>query len=97
MKVGNLINSIIGYYDIVENKYVKERALQGLIYKNSVAYFSKTKEVCYIPELFDKKYNYFDFLEIANGNEDIANYLFETVDWQCPESLMQEYCEFENC
>jgi hypothetical protein len=32
-------------------------------------------------------------LEIAKGNQSIANYLFETVDWQSPETLYDELVE----
>jgi hypothetical protein len=46
--------------------------------------------VCYIPELSNKRYTYADFLKISKGNKEILEYLFETVDWQNPETLFND-------
>lgn len=89
-------DNIIGFFNAETNIYTKAYGIsnygqtQGKIYKNPVAFAAKSKEVCYIPELSEKQYAYFDFLEIAKGKQSIATYLFETVDWQSPESLYDE-------
>lgn len=77
--------------EILENGEIeKGQSAQGLIYKNSEA-FNNKKDVCYVPELNNTKYTYDDFISIANGNEDIAKELFNCVDWQSPETLMEEW------
>jgi hypothetical protein len=101
-------------------KIEKEYKGQGWIYKNPVAFQSKSDEVCYVPEysgnginideVFDEsKYTQKDFVRIAqefiNNNEDVKTYceeegvtaediaidIFETVDWQHPESLIGDW------
>lgn len=63
---------------------------QGMIYKNEEAFINKSG-VCYIPELNDIEYSYNDFLDIALGDEKIAGILFEAVDWQSPDTLVDEW------
>lgn len=46
--------------------------------------------VCYVPELDDTEYTYMDFYTLANGNEEIARVLFDMVDWQSPETKLEE-------
>ena len=72
-------------------KVIKAPYNQGVIYKNPLAYKRKVG-ICYVPEndTFVSGYDYNDFLEIAEGNEEIADYLFDTVDWQHPETLFDE-------
>lgn len=79
----------IGSYDKITNKIEREATAQGYVFKDEEAYI-KGCGVCYIPELSDEKYTREDFLRIANGNIDIANMLFEMVDWQSPETLYDE-------
>jgi hypothetical protein len=80
----------IGYFDKEKGEYVKEYSGQGWHYKNFIAFANKSEEVCYIPELFDTHYIYADFLKIAKNNISLAEYLFETVDWQSPETLFSD-------
>lgn len=47
-------------------------------------------KVCYIPELSDSLYTRQDFLDMCNGQEDIADRIFEAVDWQHPETYLEE-------
>lgn len=70
-----------------DDTYEKEFYRQGTIYKN-LANFERKKGVCYVPELSDDEYTYQDFLDLCGGNPDMAEYVFETVDWQHPESLI---------
>lgn len=41
------------------------------------------------------KYTKQDFLNICAGNEDVAYDLFQSVDWQSPETLFDEWLEDE--
>lgn len=66
---------------------------QGEIYRSEEAYFLKPDEICYIPELSNTVYKKQDFLDMCNGNVQIANMLFEQVDWQHPETLLSEWRE----
>lgn len=46
---------------------------------------------CYMPELDDTVYTGRDFLELCNGQEEIAEELFSQLDWQCPSALFNEW------
>lgn len=85
--------------------YRAERTFNGLCYKNEGA-FNNKRGVCYIPEYaFPEResgemygtakeckdvYTYQDFLNLAEGNERLAQALFHQVDWQYPESRLCE-------
>ena len=64
---------------------------QGMIYKNWETYKDDPSAVCYIPELSDSKYTRDCFLTLCNGNEELAKELFLSVDWQHPETLLDEW------
>ena len=76
-----VVEKTVGYYDKKNKKYIKDFAKQGFYYLDYDAFVNKTNDVCYIPELFDTKYNYADFIRFAHGNERLAWYLFTTVDY----------------
>ena len=82
-------NLIIGHFDPKAKYFKREYFRQGYIYKNYPAYKENNK-VCYIPELSGYLYTRQDFLDIAKGNQKLADYLFESVDWQSPETLLDE-------
>lgn len=72
---------------------------QGFVFKDEEAYETDKKRICYVPELSDEGYTGDDFLRIA-GEQDLADELFDSVDWQHPESLWEEwwtYGELDNC
>jgi len=52
----------------------------GYCFKDRKA-FNNKKGICYIP----------DFLRIANSNKTLAQNLFDIVDWQHPETLLDEW------
>lgn len=72
---------------------------QGYGYKNKDAYEEDPDAICYIPEYsFDEDtlelhiescYTRNDFIKIA-GDVDKAGWLFNAVDWQHPEALIDE-------
>lgn len=63
---------------------------QGYIYKNPNAYFDDKSAVCYVPELSDSLYTGQDFLDMCNGQPEIADHIFDAVDWQNPETYLDE-------
>ncbi len=68
---------------------------QGMIFKDEEAFSRGETEgscddVCYIPELSDTLYSYNDFLEMCKGEKDIARWVFDCVDWQHPETYIDE-------
>lgn len=63
---------------------------QGSIFK-SERNFRSGKGVCYVPELSDTKYTRQDFLNICQNDSDLAEKLFSYVDWQAPETALDEF------
>ena len=63
---------------------------QGFVFKDEEAYETDKTKVCYVPELSDEAYTGKDFLDIA-GEQDLADELFDQVDWQHPETLFDEW------
>jgi len=74
---------------------------QGYIYKDFKAYEQKKDVICYVPEFNDDGYTPKDFQLLAEtafkdnnwkGNPQVlADLLFDTVDWQSPETLIDEW------
>jgi hypothetical protein len=85
-----VVEKTVGYYNETTGEYIKAFAGQGDFYLDYDAFVNKTDEVCYIPELFDTHYTYIDFIKIAKNNEELAWYLFNTVNWQSPETLFND-------
>ncbi|GHU82948.1 hypothetical protein FACS189468_7680 [Spirochaetia bacterium] len=85
-----VVKKDIGYYNETTGEYIRDFSGQGWHYKDGEAFGNKTDEVCYIPELSDEHYTYVDFLRISKGNKAILEYLFDTVDWQSPETLFND-------
>lgn len=92
----NDFNKVIGEYNKETKEVERSYFRQGYIYKNYPVYYKgNPDEACYIPELSDEPYSANDFLYIADNNKELADYLFESVDWQSPETLMTELKENE--
>lgn len=66
---------------------------QGMIFKSDEAFYDteNPERICYIPELSDTRYTRNSFLLICNGQPEIAEELYNSVDWQHPETLMDEW------
>lgn len=86
---------VIGLCEVDKNgkivKLDRQWFRQGYIYKNPNAYENDKSAVCYVPELSDSTYTGQDFLDICNGQQDFADELFGGVDWQHPETLMEDW------
>ena len=64
---------------------------QGWIFKDEDAFQNRPDDVCYIPELSDEKYTRNDILKILAGDEELAKTMFKELDWQHPESLLEDW------
>lgn len=66
---------------------------QGLVVKNDEAFYNEEFQdiVCYIPELSDEKYTRKDLIAMCDNQFDIAMKLYEQLDWQSPETLLDEW------
>jgi hypothetical protein len=83
---------IIG--EILEDGTIEKDVYDGAdIYKSYPDFYNKTDKVCYVPEQDDDEYTYSDFLEMMNGNEELATHLFNVVSWQHPETLREEWLD----
>ena len=81
LKVSSIENGVIN----------REWYRQGWVFKDEEAYRNHKDKPCYVPELLDEIYTGNDFLDLCKGQEDFADELFEEVDWQCPESLIEDW------
>lgn len=86
MKVG--ICRIDEEGNIVELK--REYYRQGWIFKDEDAFKNNPDAPCYVPELSDTVYTRNSFLEMCNGQPEIAEQVFDAVDWQHPETYLDE-------
>jgi hypothetical protein len=77
----------IGYSH--NDKYFRGVTDNGICFKSYSAFENK-EGVCYIAENSDLRYTYNDFLELACGNEKLAKNIFDIVDWQHPETVLDE-------
>lgn len=69
---------------------------QGMIFKDEEAFYKSEDKPCYVPELSDTVYTRKDFLRLCNEQDSIAEMVFGAVDWQHPESFLDEqYAEGE--
>jgi hypothetical protein len=84
------IGSIV--YDEHTKSYSVERdaTAQGFVFKSEENYMEHPELPCYVPELTDTIYTRQDFLDIAKKNRNLADFLFDMVDWQSPETLLDE-------
>ena len=73
-----------------EDFFEREYYRQGFVYKDEEAFLHSLKRVCYVPELTDAKYTQEDFMEMCNGQEDFARECFYAIDWQHPETWIEE-------
>lgn len=74
-------------------KIVREFYGQGMIFKSDEAFYDTEHpdRVCYIPELSDTKYTRNGILQECNGQTDLAEEVYEALDWQHVSSLLDEW------
>ena len=86
LQIGKYVPAHNGREALIQRQFYE----QGYIVKYEAAYRSHPDRVCYVPELSDEGYTRQDFLAMCNGQEELAEFLFEMVDWQSPETLKSE-------
>ena len=86
LKVGSYTPETEDQEAVIDREYYR----QGWIFKDEEAFRLHPERVCYVPELSDEGYTRQDFLAMCNGQEELAEFLFEMVDWQSPETLKSE-------
>lgn len=76
---------------------------QGWGFKDTDAFEHHLDAPCYVPELFDIAYTKKDILTLCDNQESIARKIFYQLDWQAPETLLDEelrdgeLCVCEHC
>ena len=86
LKIGSYTEATDETPAIIEREYYG----QGYIFKDDEAFNNHYDKPCYIPELSDTVYTKQDFINMCGGREDFAEICFEFVDWQHPESWIDE-------
>ena len=86
LKIGSYTPETEDQEAVIDRGYYR----QGWIFKDEEAFRLHPKRVCYVPELSDERYTRQDFLAMCNWQEELAEFLFEMVDWQSPETLKSE-------
>ena len=86
LKIGSYTPETEDQEAVIDREYYR----QGWIFKDEEAFLHHPERVCYVPELSDEGYTRQDFLAMCNGQEELAEFLFEMVDWQSPETLKSE-------
>ena len=64
---------------------------QGWVFKDWEAFRNHPDAPCYVPELTDAVYTRNDLMALCNGQEELAEELFDQLDWQSPSTLMDEW------
>lgn len=62
----------------------------GWVYKNPETFYHAPSELCYVPEDLDGAYTANDFLELSQGQPEIAEEMFQSVEWEHPETWLDE-------
>lgn len=86
LKVGTYVPETEDKEAVIQREYYR----QGWIFKDEAAFLFHADQVCYVPELSDVGYTRQDFMAPCNGQEDFAAECFRAVDWQCPETWVDE-------
>ena len=86
LKVGAYIPETEDREAVIEREWYG----QGHIFKDEDAFLHHPERVCYVPELSDSAYTRQDFLDMCNGQEEFAAECFYAVDWQHPETWLEE-------
>lgn len=85
-KIGECIVNYEGTLLELKRQYFR----QGWVFKDYHAFHNEPSRPCYVPELDEVIYTKEDFLNMCNGQEEIAERVFEAVDWQHPETYLDE-------
>lgn len=70
---------------------VREFYGQGYIFKDEDAFYNRPDDPCYIPELSDTIYTRNSILQECNNQTDLAEEVFEALDWQHVNTLLEDW------
>lgn len=76
--------------DMADEVIDRGPSAQGWIFKDEEAFENRPLDVCYVPENSDETYCAQDFIGLCNGQEDFARECFDSVNWQHPETWLDE-------
>ena len=76
-------------------KIVREFYGQEHIFKDEDAFYHRPDDPCYIPELSDTVYTRNSILQECNQQDDLAEEVFEALDWQHVISLLEDWQRHE--
>lgn len=85
-KVGECVVDREGLILTLRRQYYR----QGWIFKDWEAFYYEPGKPCYVPELSETVYTREDFLNLCKGQKDMAEDVFEAVDWQHPDVYLDE-------
>ena len=88
LKVGTYVPETEDKEAVIQREYYR----QGWIFKDEAAFLFHADQVCYVPELSDEGYTRQGFMDLCNGQGVFAEECFRAVDWQCPETWVDEQC-----
>ena len=91
LKIGSYTPETEEQEAVIDRGYYR----QGWIFKDEEAFLHHPERVCYVPELSDAAYTREDFMGLCNGQEEFAKECFYTVDWQHPETWVDEQYRFD--
>ena len=96
LKVGSYTKETDDMPEVIEREFYG----QGYIFMDEEAFLNHYDKPCYAPELHDSVYTKQDFIDLCGGREDFATICFESVDWQSPETWVDEqftHGEWDDC
>ena len=73
LKIGSYTPETEEQEAVIDREYYR----QGWIFKDEEAFLHHPEQVCYVPELSDEGYTRQNFLDMCNGQEEVAALLFE--------------------
>lgn len=74
----------------ITEKIERGGTFNGWVFKDENAFLHHPDDVCYIPELSDTTYTHNDILRMCNNQESLARECFYNIDWQHPETWIDE-------
>ena len=72
-------------------KVCRAPSSEGMIYKDWEAFYGHSDKPCYAPELDNEVYTWKDFMDLAGGEADVAEAIFEMAEWQSPSTVLDEF------
>lgn len=84
--IGKLVLDNFGNIELLEREYHE----QGYVYKDYNG-IDNPNEVCYVPELREETYTFNEIVELCDNDVDFATTIFEELNWQSPEVLIEEF------